>query len=103
MSRARAPSSLGQVLEDAEAHVQETHPDGLPTYAGAMTSLVPVTYGFVRRSPFAMVVCPDSGCHGRGHGLFHVSVGVNVWMPSSTVTTIRRGGKEEGPIVAEIE
>ncbi|KAI0706173.1 hypothetical protein BC835DRAFT_11562 [Cytidiella melzeri] len=103
MPRTSAPSALGQVLEDAEGHGLETHSDGLPTYAGAMTSIVPVTYGFVRCSPFAMVVSPDPESRGVGHGLYHVSVGVNVWMPSSTVTTIRRGSNDDGPIVAEIE
>jgi len=100
--RNRAPSSLGQVLEDAERIQLQTHPDGLPTYASTMTTSAPVSYGFTRCSPFAMIVSPDSGS-GRGQGLYCISVGVNVWMPSSTVTTIRRGSSEEGSLVAELE
>ena len=101
----RTASSLGQVLEITETSGQEADADSLPAYAQAvaMTSAVPVTYGFVRKSPFAMVVSPDGVLNAHGHGLYHISVGFNIWMPSCTVTTIRRGSSENGPIVAEVE
>lgn len=103
LPRTRAPSSLGQVLEAATEILEEAAPDGLPTYASATHPSAPVTYAFTRSSPFAMVLAPDATAGMDGHALYHVSVGVNVWMPSSTVTTIRRGGSETGPVVAILE
>lgn len=79
-----------------------THNDGLPTYASATNLSEPVTYGFIRCSPFAMVLSPD-GAGVESHGLYHISIGVNIWMPSMTVTTVRRGSKEDGPVVASVE
>lgn len=102
LPRTRAPSSLGQVLEAAPASL-EVAPDGLPTYASATHPSAPVTYAFTRSSPFAMVLAPDATTGMGGHALYHVSVGVNVWMPSSAVTTVRRGGSETGPVVAILE
>ncbi|KAI0095186.1 hypothetical protein BDY19DRAFT_988951 [Irpex rosettiformis] len=103
VARARAPSSLDQVLENARTSELETDADGPPTYSVTMASTTPVTYGFVRTSPFAMVVSPDGVQSAHGHGLYHIGVGVNVWMPNCTVTTIRRGPNENGPVVAEVE
>lgn len=98
--RNRAPSSLRQVVE--EGSLPETDASGLPTYASAVHPSTPTSYGFIRSGPFAMIVTPDAE-RVREVGLYHVSVGVNIWMPSSTVTTIRRGSSEEGQMVAEIE
>lgn len=98
----RAPS-LSQVLEDAQTPcIVDFDADALPTYASVAHPTQAVTYGFIRSSPFAMVVSPE-GTHMDGSGLYHISVGVNVWMPSMTVTTVRRGTNETGPIVASVE
>jgi hypothetical protein len=35
--------------------------------------------------------------------LYHVSVGVDVWMPSASVTYVRRGPTLDGPLVAQLE
>ena len=74
--------------------------DGLPTYASATLPDAAVTYCFRRTSPFAMVLELEEVA---GHVLYHISVGVNIWMPSCTVTTVRRGAVEDGPIIAELE
>ncbi|GJE97770.1 hypothetical protein PsYK624_139910 [Phanerochaete sordida] len=49
-----------------------------------------------------MVLSPE-GSGTEASALYHISVGVNVWMPSMTVTTVRRGSSEAGPIVASLE
>lgn len=51
-----------------------------------------------------MVLVEDGGgALLEGQGLYHISVGVNIWMPSCTVTTVRRGPSESGPLVAQLE
>ncbi|EKM54557.1 uncharacterized protein PHACADRAFT_258490 [Phanerochaete carnosa HHB-10118-sp] len=99
-SAQRAPS-LSQALEDPDL-LSKADVDGLPTYASVGYPPVAVTYSFVRCSPFAMMLCPE-GSSTEGSGLYHISVGVNVWMPSMTVTTVRRGSGETGPIIASLE
>lgn len=101
-ARSQPPApSLNQVLEDTRTGF-DVHEDGLPTYASAAYPTKPVTYGFIRFSPFAMVVSPEVAGMEQ-HGLYYISVGVNIWMPSMTVTTVRRGSREDGPVVASIE
>ncbi|CAL1694772.1 unnamed protein product [Somion occarium] len=65
----------------------------------------PVVLQFVRCSPFAMVVTEDLGgvSHPETGTKYHISVGVNIWMPNCTVTTIRRGPTEDGRLVAQLE
>lgn len=93
--------SLSRVLEGTQMPMK-TDDDGLPTYTSVAHPSKFVTYGFIRCSPFAMVLSPEeSGMEGSG--LYHISVGVNIWMPSMTVTTLRRGASESGPIVASLE
>ncbi len=96
-----AASTLGRVHEDAEPKSSEIHEDGLPTYASATHPSTPTTYMFTRCSPFAMVLTQEGA--GMATGLYHISVGVNVWIPTCTVTTVRRGPTEDGPIVAQLE
>ncbi|KAI0803226.1 hypothetical protein BC629DRAFT_1284133 [Irpex lacteus] len=103
MPHSLAPSSLRQVPENEETNVQGASTDELPAYSASMTPSVPVTYNFVRTSPFAMVVSAEGASNPREQGLYHVGVGANIWMPNCTVTTVRRGSNENGPIVAEIE
>lgn len=89
----RGPSPLEIVPEDADS-------DGLPTYATAAFPADTVAYNFVRCSPFAMVIMSDTVPE---QPLYHISIGVNVWMPTSFTTCIRRGGTEEGRVVAQLE
>ncbi|KAK7695157.1 hypothetical protein QCA50_002347 [Cerrena zonata] len=101
----RPPPPLYRVPEHTLPILQHgTHEDGLPTYSSAALSAKPTTYQFIRSSPFAMIVSEDFGAsRSEVPGKYHISVGVNVWMPSCTITTIRRGGSEDGHLVAELE
>ena len=92
-------STLASTSPDASNNKRE---DGLPSYASATHPSSSMTYIFHRTSPFAMVLSPQSS-GTAGDALYHISVGVNVWMPSLTVTTVRRGSREDGPIAASIE
>ena len=101
--RSRAVSPLGRVQEDASTGLPHprTDSDGLPTYASVTHPTAATTYLFTRTSPFAMVLRQDG--LGIEHALYHISVGVNIWNPSCTVTTVRRGSAEDGPIVSQLE
>ncbi|OCH92975.1 hypothetical protein OBBRIDRAFT_832985 [Obba rivulosa] len=100
-SYTRATSPLSVTSEDAAAHTFEVDESGLPTYFSATYPTRPVAYQFEQVSPFAMTIsCPDEDIPGTGK--YYVSVGLNVWMPSSCVTTVKRNG-EDGPFVAKLE
>lgn len=101
--RSRAVSPLGRVEEDASTGPPQPRidSDGLPTYASVTHPTAATTYLFTRTSPFAMVLQQDG--LGIEHALYHISVGVNIWIPSCTVTTVRRGSTEDGPIVSQLE
>ncbi|KIP11596.1 hypothetical protein PHLGIDRAFT_124738 [Phlebiopsis gigantea 11061_1 CR5-6] len=104
-SSSRSPAralSVNQVLEDSIRIEPATHADGLPTYATAAYPTLAATYSFIRSSPFAMILSSDTPGISP-HRLYHISIGVNIWMPTMTVTTIRRGTRENGPVVASIE
>ena len=105
MNVSRTPPPLYRVPEhNLPISQPETHEDGLPTYSSAVYPTGPTTYQFTRTSPFAMIVSEDFGTpHIEMLGKYHISVGVNVWMPHCTITTIRRGGSEDGQLVAELE
>jgi len=96
-----ATSPLTVASEDATSPALEVDESGLPTYFSATYPTRPVAYHFEQASPFAMTIfCPDEDIAGTGK--YHISVGLNVWMPSSCVTTVRRNG-EDGPVVAQLE
>ncbi|EMD32602.1 hypothetical protein CERSUDRAFT_126710, partial [Gelatoporia subvermispora B] len=100
-SYTRATSPLSAASEEAAAPVLEVDESGLPTYFSATYPTKPVAYQFLQVSPFAMTItCSDEDIPGTGK--YHVSIGLNVWMPSSSVTTIKRNG-EDGPFVARLE
>lgn len=101
----RTPPPLYRVPEHTLPILQhDTHEDGLPTYSSAAHPTKSTTYQFIRSSPFSMIVSEDLGTsRAEVSGKYHIGVGVNVWMPSCTITTIRRGGSEDGPLVAELE
>ncbi|KAI0789536.1 hypothetical protein C8Q75DRAFT_733757 [Abortiporus biennis] len=103
----QSSSPIVEILPQPLQQRLDTHADGLPTYDSAAFPTRPTSYHFVRSSPFSMVVVEESiGTQVReleGHGVYHISVGLNVWMPNCTVTTIRRGGSDNGRVVAELE
>ncbi len=101
--RSRAVSPLGRVQEHASTGPPhpKTDSEGLPTYASVTHPTAATTYLFTRTSPFAMVLHQDG--LGIEHALYHISVGVNIWIPSCTVTTVRRGAAEDGPIISQLE
>jgi hypothetical protein len=97
------PESIHSLLSTASTCAPiETNKDGQSAYAGATHPSAPVTYTFQQSSPFAMVLSPEN-VSKHPDALYHVSVGINVWMPSLTVTTVRRGSREDGPVVASVE
>lgn len=102
-SEACGSSSQGGSIRSALlTSVNEASHDGLPSYASATSPSAPTTYTFRRTSPFAMVLSPQTSATDSD-ALYHIGVGVNVWMPSLTVTTVRRGPREDGPIAATLE
>ncbi|KJA27920.1 hypothetical protein HYPSUDRAFT_62318 [Hypholoma sublateritium FD-334 SS-4] len=78
--------------------------DRLPDYVTALgRPTLPTTYKFVPSdSPSAMIVTQYSDESEAG-AKFHISVGMNCFMPLNHVTTIRRGSSPTGELVAEFE
>ena len=102
----RVSSRLGLVPENSTVtttRLTEEDEHGLPTYASAAYPSAPVAYRFAQAGPFAMVLTAGDEEDVPGLGRYHLSVGVNVLAPRSTVTSIRRGLSEDGPLVAQIE
>lgn len=68
------------------------------------SSTAPVRYTFSRISDNSMIlVPPPSAPAAESHPLYHISVTQNLFNPFSYVTTIHRGGTENGEFVAEFE
>ena len=102
----RVSSRLGLVPENSTVtttRLTEEDEQGLPTYASAAYPSAPVAYRFAQAGPFAMVLTAGDEEEVPGLGRYHLSVGVNVLAPRSTVTSIRRGLSEDGPLIAQIE
>ncbi|OBZ78854.1 hypothetical protein A0H81_01448 [Grifola frondosa] len=95
---------LGLVPEDAIPSPlgSEVDEHGLPTYASAAFPPRPVTYRFSQCSSFSMTLSGDSDT-AHAFGQYHISIGANVWMPKSCITSVRRGLAEDGEIIAQIE
>lgn len=89
--------------EAGEEATEEVDEQGLPTYASAAYPSRAMGYRFVQAGPFAMTLSAEGEEEVAGMGRYHVSVGVNVWAPRLSVTSVRRGLAEDGPLVAEIE
>ena len=87
-------SPLDVVFEDSDAS------DDLPNYSFAVYPREPVTYRFSQCSPYALVLVNDDG---TAQPRYHISVGLNVWMPTAFTTTIREGGSNHGRLVAQLE
>lgn len=103
-SKVSSPPKQTPVVPLLDTIHNEVNEDGLPTYAPTAIPSQAVTYRFARCSPFAMVLVEDKiASPVEDRGLYHISVGVNIWMPSCTVTTVRRGSSETGSQVAQLE
>ncbi|TFK56443.1 hypothetical protein OE88DRAFT_1721668 [Heliocybe sulcata] len=85
---------------DSSSEVDSPTDSALPSYAEAAFPSSERTYTFTRCSPFAMVMSSES--QEDSQFAYHISVGVDVWMPSAIWTSVRRGG-EEGAVVAQLE
>lgn len=86
------PRDYSPSLAEKDEYGFSAHP---PTYHPSEDA---TTYEFSQTGPFTMALTSSAG----GVPAYHISVGLNVWMPSSTVTYLRRGG-EDGPLVAQLE
>lgn len=69
----------------------------------------PTKYTLAPRTPNSMLVLPPSGSDAAVNSdlsvnaLYRISVNSNCFMPSSYITTIRRGGSEDGEFVGDFE
>lgn len=66
----------------------------------------PTKYTLAPRTPNSMLVLPpstDAGADSGENALYRISVNSNCFMPSSYITTIRRGGSEDGEFVGDFE
>ena len=88
-------SPLDVVFEDIDVDS-----DGLPNYSSATYPRVPATYTFAQSSPLALVLMSDDA---PSQPRYHISVSLNVWMPTAFTTTIREGGSDHGKLVAQLE
>ncbi|KII93161.1 hypothetical protein PLICRDRAFT_170944 [Plicaturopsis crispa FD-325 SS-3] len=74
-----------------------------PRYEDAPVPIVPLTYQF---SPLAgtnsMILVPPATVADT-RPKYHISVSMNCFIPSSYITTIRRGGTENGEEVGDFE
>ncbi|KAG8691221.1 hypothetical protein FRC11_005828 [Ceratobasidium sp. 423] len=72
-----------------------------PAYHRSVIPREDVTYTFIRvsSSPSAMILRSEV----TGEAIYHVSHAVDLWNPFVWITTIRRGGQEDGEVVAEFE
>ncbi|GAB1521792.1 hypothetical protein RhiTH_004889 [Rhizoctonia solani] len=70
-----------------------------PAYHRSTIPREDVTYTFVRTSPSAMVLKSEV----TGECIYHISHAVDLWNPFVWITTVRRGGHEDGEIVSEFE
>ncbi|KAF8606552.1 hypothetical protein BDV93DRAFT_604521 [Ceratobasidium sp. AG-I] len=70
-----------------------------PAYHRAVIPREDVVYSFVRLSSNSMVVRSEV----TGEGLYHISHALDLWNPFVWITTVRRGDKEDGEVVAEFE
>lgn len=70
-----------------------------PAYHRSVIPREDVTYSFVRVSPSAMVLRSEV----TGEGIYHISHALDLWNPFVWVTTVRRGDREDGEVVAEFE
>ncbi|KAL1739727.1 hypothetical protein HDZ31DRAFT_68647 [Schizophyllum fasciatum] len=73
-----------------------------PAYVDARRPTEPITYVFTPSGANAMLLLPPADSADT-RPLYHISVAMNVFVPTSFITTIRRGGTEEGPIVGDFE
>ncbi|KAI4528300.1 hypothetical protein K523DRAFT_367866 [Schizophyllum commune Tattone D] len=73
-----------------------------PAYVDARRPTEPITYVFTPSGANAMLLLPPSQA-ADSRPLYHISVAMNVFVPTSFITTVRRGGTEEGPIVGDFE
>ncbi|KAF8878865.1 hypothetical protein BD779DRAFT_1174828 [Infundibulicybe gibba] len=62
-----------------------------PEYTAARVPTVPVSYAFVPVSLNAMILIPPPDAPDT-RPVYHISTGHNCFIPSSYITTIRRGG-----------
>ncbi|CUA75970.1 hypothetical protein RSOLAG22IIIB_01974 [Rhizoctonia solani] len=70
-----------------------------PSYHRSIIPREDVTYTFIRTSPSAMILKSEV----TGESVYHISHAVDLWNPFVWITTIRRGGQEDGEVVAEFE
>ncbi|CAE6442778.1 unnamed protein product [Rhizoctonia solani] len=70
-----------------------------PAYHRSTIPREDVTYTFVRITPSAMVLKSEV----TGECVYHISHAVDLWNPFVWITTVRRGGHEDGEIVSEFE
>lgn len=63
---------------------------------------VPMHYILSSRSPNFMLVIPSSDV-AHPNALYRISVNSNCFSPSSYITSIRRGGSEDGELVGDFE
>ncbi|CAE7224834.1 unnamed protein product [Rhizoctonia solani] len=70
-----------------------------PSYHRSIIPREDVTYTFIRVSPSSMVLKSEV----TGECVYHISHAVDLWNPFVWITTIRRGGQEDGEVVGEFE
>ncbi|KZT27523.1 hypothetical protein NEOLEDRAFT_1130495 [Neolentinus lepideus HHB14362 ss-1] len=94
-------SEPSSATSDSSSEVDSLTACALPTYVEAAYPSAPKTYTFTRCSPFAMLMASESRVEDARF-VYHISVGVDVWMPSAVWTCVRRGG-EGGAVLAQLE
>lgn len=85
----------------ATTNVAMPHEDP-PAYVDARRPTTPVTYVFSPLGGNAMTLLPPVDSADT-RPLYNISVAMNVFVPTSYITTVRRGGSEDGPIVGDFE
>ncbi|KAL0959287.1 hypothetical protein HGRIS_014553 [Hohenbuehelia grisea] len=83
--------------------LNETLPDDMPPqYVEAQRPTHTVKYTFSPIGKDAMILVPPAD-EPDSRPKYHISVSMNCFVPSSFITTIRRGGTEEGEFVSDFE
>ncbi|EIM81984.1 uncharacterized protein STEHIDRAFT_161338 [Stereum hirsutum FP-91666 SS1] len=104
--------SVGELIRpDAKASLRPSSSAIMIAWSAPDPAMVtvedgPTKYALAPRTPNSMLVLPpsaDAGADSGENALYRISVNSNCFMPSSYITTIRRGGSEDGEFVGDFE
>ncbi|KAF9453603.1 hypothetical protein P691DRAFT_658346 [Macrolepiota fuliginosa MF-IS2] len=86
----------------SETNVEPIPNEAPPDYRVARNPVQPVRYQFSNLGANSMILLPPADAPDT-RPVYHITVSMNCFVPNCYITTIRRGGTEQGEYVGDFE